>query len=808
MSRLFVCCLLFIGFSSILHAQSSQLSGRVLLQGVPVPNAMVHVDSTFYTTTDQHGVFTFQAIPYGQYVLYVRHTGLQLFSKRLQLCKAIHYEQDITLAWQLTTLHGIAVHESVSTKKVQESAMNLTIVQSDFIRKNLGGSLMQSLDKLPGVKSIGIGAGNSKPLIRGLGFNQVMVVENGVKHEGQQWGADHGLEIDQFAAGQVEIIKGPASFMYGPDAIGGAIDIKPISLPLAHTMGGTIDLAGKSNNGQWAASGYFYVRTNRWFLTGRFSLSEYGDFRVPADTVHVYSYAVPLYKQHVRNTAGKERNIHLSTGWLGKKLASIFYISRVYNKSGFFANAHGLEPRRVNHNLHDRSSRDIQMPAQEVTHHKIINKTTFNLQQHHIEWQNGFQHNFREEFNHYVNHGYMPPVYPTNRATPATLERSYKKSVFTTALKDEWKVGQHQFTIGANAEWQHNQIDGWSFLIPAFTQWQGGLYVYDKWRVNNQVILHGALRYDLGRIKIEEYADWFPSAIIENGDTSQQYLVRSTAISRRFASLNWSVGISYEPGRVFMKANLGSSFRMPIAKELGANGVNYHYFRYEKGDATLSPERSYQADISLGWKDEKMHITVSPFFNYFPNYIYLNPTSAHDYRYGAGNQVFYYAQSEVVRYGAEMQAQYSFSQQFEATLAAEYLYNEQLSGAKKGYTIPFTPPPSALLSLQYNIPFKQGMKDTYVGVEYRAVAAQNRVVPPERKTPSYQLFGFNAGTAIRCQEQTINIHLQIKNLFNTRYLDHTSFYRLIELPEMGRNIVLSLQVPFTWRKRSEEAKGS
>src|SRR5690606_31363321 len=112
------------------------------------------------------------------------------------------------------------------------------------------------------------------------------------------------------------------------------------------------------------------------------------------------------------------------------------------------------------------------------------------------------------------------------------------------------------------------------------------------------------------------------------------------------------------------------------AKELAANGVNYHYFSYERGDSELSPEQSYQADATLSWDTERWSVQVSPFFNYFPNYIYLNPTATFDYHYGAGNQVFQYAQSRVMRYGGEAEVTYRFSQQLEVSFLGEYLYAE------------------------------------------------------------------------------------------------------------------------------------
>ncbi len=697
---------------------------------------------------------------------------------------------------EIKELNEVIVNGNAAEKRKKEESLNVETVNSSFIQRNLGGSLMQSLQKLPGVKTISIGSGGSKPLIRGLSFNQVIVVENGLKHEGQQWGADHGLEIDQYAVNRVEIIKGPSSFIYGSDAVGGAVNIKPLPLPSRNSFGGSVNLTGKSNNALFGSSFNLYGRNENWFFDSRVTTMDYGDYRVPTDVVHVYSYAVPLYKNHLRNTAGRELDFHLSTGYSGEKLKSVFYFSNVHTKSGFFANAHGLEPRNVDTELHDKSSRDILMPYQQVNHLKVSNTTSFNLGNHAFETQIGFQKNFRRESSHYVNHGYMPPIYPDDMYAPQDLERQYDKDVWSFSAKDEFRINQHQITVGTNVVAQENAIGGWSFLIPAFTQFNAGLFAYDKVELNDKWFLHGAVRYDYGNIKMKSYYDWFQSPVSENNQTQLEYLQRSDDLTKTFNSFTWSAGVNYNPGNLTLKANLGSSFRMPIAKELASNGVNYHYFRFEKGNPNLDAERSYQLDLGMEWQQQNWSFQLTPFVNYFPNFIYLNPTSAHDIYYGAGNQVFEYEQSKVFRYGAEFQTRYYFIKSLSAEIAAEYLYSEQKSGSKKGYTLPFSPPPSVLFGLNYE-PQTGFFKDSYFSVDYRLTAAQNHIVPPEKKTAESHVFNVALGTKIKTGKETISINVQIQNLFNTKYLNHTSFYRLIELPEAGRNIIVSMKIPFS-----------
>ncbi|QEC43084.1 TonB-dependent receptor [Pseudobacter ginsenosidimutans] len=797
MFRIYTILLVCLFWQAAAHGQTHHLTGQVRnshhapLKGV----ALNLLPRGWNTVTDSAGRFSFGPIVNGDYIIIAQFPGYR--DQRLQVkIRGRSADTTIVMRQLVTELEEVVVRDNqVQVRKAEES-LNLEVVKTDFIHRHLGGSLMKTLERLPGIKTIGIGSGQSKPLIRGLGFNRVVVVENGIKHEGQQWGADHGLELDQFAAGEVELIKGAASFVYGSDAIGGAIDVKPVSLPAEKSIGGSADLVGKSNNHLYGGSVNLYSRSKQWFANARISWQDYADYRVPADTVYVYSYAVGLHKNYLRNTAGRESGLHFSGGYAGDRFRSVFYVSKVFSKSGFFANAHGLEPRRVNAELHDHSSRDILQPRQEVNHFKLINRSSLEAGKHLLELDLGYQRNFRQEFNQYVNHGYMPPLYPDTLGVPSNLEREFDKHVYSFSFRDKITWGKHTITAGLNSEFQDNKISGWSFLVPAFRQFTAGAFLYDKYKLNDRFLLHGAIRFDHGQLKTFGYTDWFSSRINIEGSTVNQHLIRADALRRNFQSWVWSLGMNYNLGSFSAKLNLGKSFRMPIAKELSANGVNYHYFSYEKGDPTLSPEQSYQIDLSLGWEAGKWSVLLSPFYNYFPNYIYLNPTAFHDYDYGAGNQVFQYAQSRVFRYGGELQARFRFVKNLAMEFTGEYLYAEQLSGNKKGYTLPFSPPPSGLINLTWSPQWNGSFRKTYFSLDYRITTEQNKIVPPEKKTPGYNVFNFQAGSRFVVAKQSLQMSLQVQNIFNTKYMNHTSFYRLIELPEQGRNIVLLLKVPF------------
>ncbi len=787
----FFSCLL----AKIVLAQNTDVSvyvSKTQQSAVEAAKVSLNTSSTF---TDASGTAILKNIPLGSYTLIVYAEGYAAYERRVQITagnKHIH----VKLKPEVTELKTVEINSNTQLLRKNSEARNIEIVDQQFVQRHLGGSLMTTLDRLPGISNIGIGSGQSKPLIRGLGFNRVVVVDKGIKHEGQQWGADHGLEIDQFATGEIEVIKGPSSFIYGSDAIGGAINLKPVTIPIAQGIGGSINLIGKSNNNHYGTSINLFGSNRNWFFDSRITYQNYADYTVPTDTVNVYNFPVRLHRNRLRNTAGRETGLHFNSGYVGKHFKTSLHLSNSYAKTGFFANAHGLEPRKVNEEEHDRSDRDLLLPYQRVNHFKAISRTEIKHETSKTEIELGFQRNFRQEYNRYTNHGFMPAIYPSTMTIPINLERAYDKFVYSGNIRHNFTLTRHQLQIGANADYQDNSVDGWSFLIPGFKQFNTGLFVYDKLMLNNSLILHGALRYDYGYAQFEKYDDWFLSQIVDGNSTIYKKLNRAKKFGRDFNSFVWSAGVNYNPGKFNLKANLGKSFRMPIAKELAANGVNYHYFSYEKGNQNLNPEVAYQADFGFGWTEKKWSVEFSPFYNYFPNYIYLNPTPYHDRAYGAGNQIFEYQQSSVMRYGAELKVNYQLLPTLNSEFLGEYLYSEQLSGDKKGFTIPFSPAPSALLNLTWSPKINSKLSNSYLSIDYRITAAQNDIVPPEKETPGYQLVNVQLGTKLSLNKQVFDLNLQVQNLFDAKYLNHTSFYRLIGLPEASRNIILSLKVPF------------
>ncbi len=777
----FVILLSFFAHSQASAQQTYKLTGVVTDEfNHPLAGATVQMLNTNKgAITDRKGAFACNSIARGTYIIQYSFLGYKSVIDTVRL----NSDKNITikLCPENKLLRELTVSETAQNRHRADNTLSVEIIDKKFLQENAAGSLMQTLSRLPGVSSMNIGAGQSKPAIRGLGFNRIAVAENGIKHEAQEWGADHGLEIDQFTVERVEVIKGPASLMYGSNAIGGVIDLKQISTPAQHSSGGSVLLNMQSNNNFYGASAKFFKRYNHFYYKAHATYADYSDYRIPTDSINYMTYNIRLKNNRLRNTAGRERNGSMTMGYLGDGFSTHLSVTNNFSKSGFFANAHGLEIRNSQID-YDASSRDIDLPHQQVNHFKVLSNTILMIKDYKLNIDLGYQNNYRQEFSERVAHGYMP-------VPPDTLERLYNKHTYSANLKLEFpKHSIHQFTTGLNTDLQKNNSGGWGFMLPDYSALNAGAYVYDNIQLSDKWLLHAGLRYDYGNIRTDAYYDWYKTP---QPDGSEMNVQRAWKMNKHFANFSWGIGTSYVSGNTIVKVNAGKSFRMPTAKEIASNGINYHMYRFEKGDSTLKAEESYQLDFGFELKNERWKMEFSPFVNYFPNYIYLNPTSS----YYEAQQVYFYSQSSVFRSGGEVVVNYDITRKLSMSVDAEYIYSLQLSGSKKGYTLPFSPPMKSNVEFTYKPALKGFFKNTEFGTLITLTAAQYNIVPPEKITPGYILLNFNARTEFAIAKQSFQLSMQLNNALNTQYYDHTSFYRLIEVPGQGRNFIATLTMP-------------
>ncbi|WP_103072539.1 TonB-dependent receptor [Aquimarina sediminis] len=752
---------------------------------LPVSEAHVTIGNQ-QAVTNSEGDFYFDNIKAQKHRLTITHVGYQTYTTEIIIPTSV--ADFIYLEPKESLLDEVVISGDNDKKLLQKKSLSTLQVEKEFLEENRENSLMQTLKKIPGVSAISIGSGQSKPVIRGLGFNRVVVVENGIKHEAQQWATDHGLEIDQYNVEQIEITKGAASLLYGSDAIAGVIAITPGKLPAKNTLTGEAHLTTRSNNDLIGASVGIKKRYTNWYYKARLSHQNYGDYRVPTDKIYYENYVFDLHKNYLRNTAGFNYDISSSIGYISDNFHTETTFSNVYAKNGFFANAHGLEVRtsRIDY---DASNRDIDLPYHKVNHFKVINNSKITLPNHTLTIDAGYQNNHREEHSEAVPHGYMP--------TPeSSQERLFVKNTYSLNVQDQtYAISGHKIKTGINLEYQNNTIGGWGFLIPEYNRFTAGLFLYDQYEIHKNLYVEGGLRYDYGIVNTKPYYEWFDSPVTDsNGVVTQQRLQRASDENLKFGSYSASLGISYLQKKTSYKLNIGKSFRIPLASELASDGVNYHMYRYEEGSINLKSENSYQIDGEINFSSKNLDILINPFVNYFDNYIYLNPIP----EYYETLQRYKYTQSEVFRYGSELMITYKVNTNFSVSGALEYVKSKQLSGSKKNFTIPFSPPLSAIFSAKYNIKSQSFFRDTQLFADLRMTAKQNDIVPPERPTDGYSLLHLGAQTQIPLisEKHPLKIQCKLNNIFDNKVYDHTSFYRLIQVPEPGRNISISITQKF------------
>ncbi len=788
MLRIKVLLTLTLMYSQWLFAQSLILEGRVVSSsGDALPGALLHLhEPGLNIASDKEGRFSFDKLKSGYYHLHITFIGYQEQILDIDLKKDLYLEIKLKEAYK--ELDEVVVESSFMNSDVSDASLSVQNVNKEALIKSGGNSFVNSLEDIPGISAINTGVGISKPVIRGMSFNRVLVNDNGIKQEGQQWGSDHGLEIDQFNVGRVEIVKGPATLMYGSDALGGAINILPNKIPASGEINGELRGLFRSNNAAYGSSYMIEGAKKSLYARARFSLLDFGDYRVPASEFIYNTYRLNIVNERLKNTAGRERNSALTIGvrksW---GTANITY-TRFDQKAGLFAGAVGI-PRSYDLN-DDGDTRNIDLPRQQTTHDKIIFNSLIKMGSNWLETQAGYQNNDRVERT-------LPHAHGVGPVPEGSLALNLNLQTFTFNSRLRRRVNEKTKDVyGISGQYQMNNESGYEHLLSPYTSIQSGIYAMRQFQLVPSLVLSGGLRLDYGEIKVEE----FLAPVWVNSESIDYYSVRNPAIDRSFFNYSASAGFSWFPDPdLNIKFNLGRSFRIPTAAELSINGVHHGTFRHELGNKDLNSEKGYQADLGLVFNKKVLQVNVSPYLNYFKDYIYLSPTSSFGYTDQTGNlvllpeagQTFQYRQNNALVSGFEVLADYHFVSHWHIEIGGEYVYKYNLDSR---LPLPFTPPPSILLGMDYD--WNWSNTSFSIGGNVKNFFDQNNVDRNELKTPGYQLLGFSANVNRKFGNKSISLYAQVRNALDSKYFNHLSRYRLLNLPEQGRDYILNLLINF------------
>ncbi|MCC7431501.1 TonB-dependent receptor, partial [bacterium] len=600
----------------------------------------------------------------------------------------------------------------------------------------------------------------SKPVIRGLHSQRILLLNDGVQQEGQQWGGEHAPEIDPFSISKIEVLKGAAGVEHGSGAIGGVVSVKPAELPTEQSLSGKILLDAFSNNRQ--ASGSLMLQGYNgfgWRFQG--SLRKAGSSKTP-DFV-------------IANSGFEEKNYSLTLGY--QKFETHF--SHFGTELGIYKGSHignvsdlqkAIETGKplVDYDF----SYEILPPKQKISHNLFTLKTQQKLWYGKIETQYGFQKNHRQEFD--AHKPYSDSLEVLNKPsfeltlTTHTLETKFAHK----PAKNFWG------TLGVSGMRQGNIRNGAVVIIPNFRSYNGGIFGVENFS-KDKLTANLGLRYDFRWVKV------FP--------LSFKNIAEKIYTCKNFTA---ALGTAYDfTENLSVLVNFGTAWRPPSLNELYSNDVHHGAAQFEIGDLNLKNERSFNSDLTFRYKTEKNNFEISFYNNLMKNFIFLFPDSIPTLTVRGAFPTFRYKQAEAVLRG--------FDGTFTTKLTDFYELSANFStvfGTNTDTNEPLFLMPSDRLKLAntFSLPNFYNLTNSYFEFSGNFVRKQTRFpknVDYTEPPKGYTLFDFGGGTELNFASQKIEVSFSVKNIFDTSYRDYLSRYRYF-IDDAGRNIVLKVQIPF------------
>ena len=618
--------------------------------------------------------------------------------------------------------------------------------------------ISKSISKLPGVSIVSTGPGISKPSIRGLSYDRVVVYSQGVRLENQQWGDEHGIGVSTSGINSIEVIKGPSYVLYGSDAMGGVLYIEPER----YSNDFSVDYMGLYNSNYNGITNNLGIKGS----SGKFS------YLARANMVDNQSFSTP--DGEVENTWFKENDIQAGLKYETEKFSSDLRLSMNFSELGL---PH-MEEGDDDHDDHDEEGHDDHDEEghedhyQELSHTTLTWVNTFDLgNDHELNVTLGRQLNDRKEFGgHEEEEGHDDhdeeeeghddhdeEGHEGHEEGEAELDMELSTNTLDISLVMP-QSDNLNLTIGANLLSQENKNFGHEELIPDAEKKDFGLYALGQITMENGAALLG-VRYDNRSIS-------------------------SDMGSADFSNFNGSVGIKRDFENSSLRFNIGSGYRAPNLIELFADGVHHGTFRYEKGNVNLVAEKSFQTDISFDINNEDSSVSFNLFYNDISDYIYISPSRDRM----DGFAVFNYMQQDSELYGGEI----SFDKKtgfdwLSYNTSLEYIFAESADGEALPFISPLT------FNQVFNIDFSSNYS---FEIDFLAKAKQGRVSMFEEETDGYSILNLSGNWMTSFLENDLNIFWSVNNVFDTEYYDHLSRFKTAGIEEMGRNISVGLKYKF------------
>jgi iron complex outermembrane recepter protein len=704
------------------------------------------------TLTDTKGYFEFQNLPNGTFII---QAGLQEYKtiiSKVTLAEGQSLKLRIKLTPMVVESHGIIISGAFPTEQDNNPVEVIQLEKTDLLKTG-EPTLMGALSTRPGIAQVSTGANIGKPVIRGLSGNRVLVYTQGIRLENQQWGDEHGLGVSDVGIGKVEIIKGPSSLLYGPDAMGGVIHILEEGPADIGTVQGDAGLSVYSNT--IGASGDAGIKGSGKIFRGgiRVGYRNHADYQ----TGSAYRVSFTRFNEQVLKA-----NVGFNLPWIVSSVR--------YNYTGTNVGIpEELEPSET-----ARGTADI--PHQALANQLITWQNLLLLGKHKIKVNIGYMRNRRVEFEH------------EHSADTTMSEEIISEGInmdLTTASYDlKWELpapGKFHLTTGLQGMFQQNKNRGEELLIPDSRVMDAGLMSVARWDLS-KLQLQGGLRLDTRRIETPEMG------IVD----SAGYF---SPLTRTFASVNGAAGFVYKASEKFLiRFNAATGFRSPNLAELHSNGEHHGTSRYEIGDLNLGQERNFEGDLGAHFHSDHLTLDLSLFNNYIRDYIYLSPLDS----VIEGLDAFAYLQGDANLNGGEISIDlHPHPLDWLHLELTGMLVNGRLMD---GGNLPLIPPVRLTANLRGEFKSFAFMRDVWVMAGVVNVLAQNAVAIAEEETLGYFLLNLGAGGKVGNKINAPEIILTVNNILNESYFDHLSRLRRDNIFNIGRNISFTVRVPFTIKK--------
>jgi len=724
---------LLMGFTAMLHAQNKIVGTVSDSTNVPLKGVSVYLpDLHKSTSTDENGKYTLNNLPSGNIKLTFSSVGFITQNKIV----AVSNETVLSVTLEQSIFQMDEIIVSTAFNKLQsQNVMKVEHETVSSLQQKGTSTLIEGLATIPGISQVSTGTSIGKPVIRGLSGNRVLVYSQGVRVENQQFGDEHGLGLNDSGIESVEIIKGPASLLYGSDALGGVLYFNPEKFAEANSFKADFSQKVFSNTLGSNTSLGLKASSENWKFLVRGGYNTHSDYAIPDG-------------DKVTNTRYNEMDFKTGIGYSNSSFSTVLRYN--YNNLDLGIPEDGI--------AEQTNSKDTEFPRQGVANHLLSLNNSFFFGNSKLDANIGYISNDRKEFEDTID--------PVLHMKLKTLNYDLKYHLP--------KLGNIESIFGVQGMHQTNKNAGEEFLIPDAETNDFGIFGTANYEWKSNVIQAG-LRFDNRSISSE--ANGIPG---EEGSFE--------ALDKSFDSFNASLGYKTNLNtNLTLRVNLASGFRAPNLAELTSNGVHEGTNRYEIGNANLDTEQNFQTDLNLEYKNSHFEFFINGFYNRVNNYIYTSPTG----QIIEDNAVFAYIQDNAKLYGGEIGLHFHPHPldwlHFETSF-------ETVTGEKQnGDYLPLIPANNWNNTIRTEFNIKNWLSDGFATLNVSSTFDQSNVSGFETRTGGYTLFNLGFGGKVKFGKTVFDLNLNGNNIFDKTYTAHLSRLKTDGIPNIGRNIVLGLK---------------